>query len=373
MSTPSFGRLVVGLDVHKDTIMACTFDPVSGEVGKATQIKNTPDRLAKFVRGLPSAGVELQVCYEASSCGYVIYRQMAEMGISCDVIAPTSIPRRAGDRVKTDRRDAENLATMYAGGLLETVGVPDIELEQVRALVRCRNTLKEDLTRIKHRTTRLLETRGLVFRETKNWSKRFWTWLREVELEGVDRTVLQTWMDLIQYLEGQIQAVDAQLKKEAESDRFRDTVKVLGAFRGVATLTALTLATELGDIRRFASPRELMAYLGLVPSEYSSGNTTRRGAITKTGNAHARRALVTAAWKYAMHPYRSEPLKKRQEGVSSPVIAIAWKAQKRLHKRFHALTVRKPRSVANVAVARELAGFLWAALQHHESKAAKAA
>jgi transposase len=373
MSTHTCSRLIVGLDVHKDTIMACTFDPATSEIGKARQFKNSPDGLAKFVRGLQSPGVELHVCYEASSCGYVIYRQMAEMGVACDVIAPTSIPRRAGDRVKTDRRDAENLATMYAGSLLETVGVPDKELEQVRALVRCRNTLKEDLTRIKHRTTRLLETRGHVFREGKNWSKRFWTWLREIELEGSDRIVLQAWVDMIGYLEGQIQAVDAQLKVEAESDRFRDTVKVLGAFRGVATLTALTLATELGDIRRFASPRELMAYMGLVPSEYSSGNTTRRGAITKTGNAHARRALVTAAWKYAVSPYRSEPLKKRQEGVPPPVIAIAWKAQRRLHKRFQALAVRKPRSVANVAVARELAGFLWAALQHNESKAAKAA
>jgi transposase len=192
-------------------------------------------------------------------------------------------------------------------------------------------------------------------------------------LEGADQTALQLWMDNIGYLEGQIQAVDAQLKKEAQSDRLRETVQVLGAFRGVATLTALTLATELGDIRRFGSPRQLMAYLGLVPSEYSSGNKTRRGSITKTGNAHARKALVSAAWKYAARPYRSSVLKKRQEGVSPPVIATAWKAQQRLYKRFHALACRKPRSLANVAVARELAGFLWAVLQHTEHRAAKAA
>lgn len=372
MSTPASGRLFVGLDVHKDTIMACTFDPVSGEIGKARQFKNAPGRLTSFIRGLQSPGVDLQVCYEASSCGYVIYRLLAAMGVSCDVIAPTSIPRRAGDRIKTDRRDAEKLATMHAGGLLEAVRVPDKELEQVRALVRCRNTLTEDLIQVKHRTTRHLEARGHLFREGKNWSRAFWRWLKQVELEGADQTVLQVWVDKIQSLEGQIQAVDTQLKVEAKSDRFGETIKVLGAFRGVATLTALTLATELGDIRRFGSPRQLMAYLGLVPSEYSSGNTTRRGSITKTGNAHARKALVSAAWKYAAQPYRSKVLKERQEGVSPPVVATAWKAQKRLHKRFHALAFRKPRSVANVAVARELAGFLWAALQHTESKATAA-
>ena len=373
MSAQAFGRVVVGLDVHKDTIMACTFDPATSEIGKACQFKNTPDRLAKFIRSLQAPDVELQVCYEASSCGYVIYRQLAAMGVVCDVIAPTSIPRRAGDRIKTDRRDAEKLATMYAGGLLETVSVPDKELEQVRALVRCRTTLKEDLIRVKHRTTRHLEARGHLFRGGKNWSQRFWDWLKKVELDGADQTVLQIWIDQMEGLEGQIQAVDSQLNKEAESDRFRETVKVLGAFRGVATLTALTLATELGDIRRFGSPRQLMAYLGLVPSEYSSGNTTRRGSITKTGNAHARKALVSSAWKYAARPSRSKALQARQEGVSPPVVATAWKAQKRLHKRFQALAVRKPRSVANVAVARELAGFLWAALQHTESMAAKAA
>jgi len=363
MATQALRPVVVGLDVHKDTIMACTFDPATGEIGRAKEFKNDPDRLAKFIRALRKSGQEPKVCYEASSCGYVIYRQLVGLEVACEVIAPTSIPRRAGDRVKTDRRDAEKLATMYAGGLLEAVRVPDRELERVRALVRCRNTLVTDLIQVKHRTTRHLEARGHIYREGKNWSQRFWVWLKKVALEGADQTVLQAWIDNLQYLEGQIQAIDVLLEEEAQSDRFREAVQVLGAFRGIATLTALTLATELGDMRRFESPRQLMAYLGLVPSEYSSGKTTRRGSITKTGNAHARRALVSAAWKYAHKPYRSKALIERQKGAAPSVVATSWKAQIRLHKRFHALAIRKPRAVANVAVARELAGFIWAALR----------
>ena len=252
--------------------MACAYDPATCEIGKARQFTHTPDRLAKYIRGQQAPGVRLEVCYEASSCGYVIYRQMAAMEVFCEVIAPNSIPKRAGDRVKNDRRDAEKLATMYANGLLTTVRVPDKELEQVRALIRCRYAFKGDLTAARHRLTRHIEARGHVFREGKNWSKRFWSWLNQVELEGADQKVLRYHRDTIDYLEGQIQALDAELKVEAESDRFRDTVKILGAFRGVATLTALTLAAELGDIRRFASPRQLTAYMGLVPSEHSSGN-----------------------------------------------------------------------------------------------------
>ncbi|TDI76400.1 MAG: IS110 family transposase [Bacteroidetes bacterium] len=363
MVTHTLHPIIVGFDVHKDTIMACTFDRSSGEVGTARQFNNIPDRIARFVRTLRASGYEPEICYEASSCGYVIYRQLRALGVECAVIAPTSIPRRAGERIKTDRRDAEKLATMYAGSLLETVQVPDLELEQVRALVRCRLTLSEDLTRSKHRTTRLLESRGHVYREGQNWTQKFWAWLNRITLEGADETVLRVWVEEIHYLEGQIIAVDTDLAHEAEGERFRETVKLLGAFRGVALLTALTLATELGDIRRFSSPRQLMAYLGMVPSEHSSGARTHRGSITKTGNTRARKALVSAAWKYAAKPARSRALKKRQEGVDAHVIATAWKAQQRLYKRFHALAFRKPRSVANVAVARELAGFLWAALQ----------
>jgi transposase len=254
------------------------------------------------------------------------------------------------------------LATLFAAGLLTAIEVPDEELERTRALVRCRADLVGNLTQTKHRTTRMLQSRGHVFGKTKNWTLKFRAWLKKVELEGADQIVLTAYIDMIDYLEGQIGALEAQIGREAETERFRATVQVLGAFPGVALVTAMTLACELGDIRRFESPRQLMAFLGLVPSEYSSGNTTRRGSITKTGNTHARRVLVSAAWKYARRPTRSQALKKRQEGASPAVIAIVSKAQHRLHKKFHKLVIRRPRSVAAVAVARELSGFLWAAM-----------
>jgi len=264
---------------------------------------------------------------------------------------------------KTDRRDAEKLATMYTAGFLTAVTVPDPELESTRALVRCRAALVTDLTRTKHRAIKFLQTRGLVYRERTNWSQRFWLWLAKVELGEVDQLVLDTYTYQVHYLEVQITALEAELKEEAKKDRYADAVAVLGAFRGIALITALTLVCELGDIRRFAHPHQLMAYLGLVPSEHSSGNQVRRGPITKSGNTHARKAIVSAAWKYAARPAKPRALKERQVGLNPGVIVTSWKAQQPLYKRFHALAFRKSRSVAVVAVARELTGFLWAAMQ----------
>ncbi len=355
--------IIVGFDVHKDSIVACVFDPSTGEILLEQQLKNQPVAVVKIIKRIRARFGEPQCCYEASSCGFVLYRQLRDLGVECDVIAPSSIPRRSGDRIKTDRRDAEKLATMYAGRLLRAVTVPDPELESTRALLRCRSALVEEMTRTKHRTTQFLQTRGFVYREGTNWSQKFWRWLNTVELERVDQSVLGTYVHLIRYLEAQTASIEADLKEEAMKPRYSGAVAVLGAFRGIALLTALTLVCELGDIRRFAHPRQLMAYLGVVPSEHSSANSIKRGSITKCGNTHARRALVSASWRYAVRPAASSVLKRRQDGVGAEVIAISWKAQKRLNKRFHALAVRKPRSVVAVAVARELIGFLWEAMQ----------
>jgi transposase len=355
--------IIVGFDVHKDSIVACVFDPSSGEILLEQQLKNQPVGVVKIIKRIRARFGEPRCCYEASSCGFVLYRQLRDLGVECDVIAPSSIPRRSGDRIKTDRRDAEKLATMYAGKLLTAVTVPDPELESTRALLRCRGALVEEMTRTKHRTTQFLQTRGFVYREGTNWSLKFWRWLNNVELERVDQSVLDTYVHLIRYLEAQIASIEADLKEEAKKDRFSNPVAVLGAFRGIALLSALTLVCELGDIRRFACPRQIMSYLGVVPGEHSSANSTKRGSITKSGNTHARKVLISAAWKYALRPAAGSVLKGRQDGVSAEVIAISWKAQKRLYKRFHALAVRKPRSVAAVAVARELTGFLWEAMQ----------
>mgnify|MGYP001821176963 CR=1 FL=1 len=354
--------VVVGFDVHKDSISACVFDPSSGAICHEQTFKNESASLRRFVRRVRQRFGEPTCCYEASSCGFVLYRFLHRLGVCCEVIAPSSMPRRARDRIKNDRRDAEKLATLYAAGLLTPVRIPDEGEEAVRSLLRCRSALVDELTRTRHRTTQFLQTRGLVFRGGSNWGQRFWAWLARIDLGGSDQLVLETYLHLIHYLEGQVTSLETQLSEEAQTGCFRETVRVLGAFRGVALITALTLAAEIGDIRRFAHPRQLMAYLGLVPSEYSSGSRIVQGPITKSGNRHARKALVSAAWKYAYRPARGHPLKRRQEAASPAVVAISWKAQLRLYKRFHALAFRKPRSVAAVAVARELVGFLWEAM-----------
>ena len=355
-------HVIVGFDVHKDSISACAFAPGSGEVLLERTLRNEPAAIRKLVRHLREDFGEPQCCYEASSCGFILFRLLRDLDVRCDVIAPSSIPRRSGDRVKNDPIDAYKLATFYAAGLLTGVDVPDEELENTRALLRCRAALVEELGRFKKRTTQLLQTRGYAYRGGSNWSQKFWEWLARIRLEGVDQVVLDSYVDLIHYLEAQIASLETCIEQEAEKPRYQEPVRLLKAFRGIATITALTLASELGDIRRFEHPRKLMAYLGLVPSEYTSANKTHRGSITKAGNPHARRAIVSAAWKYAVRPTRSHALKERQRRVSPHVIAISWKAQKRLYTRFHALAVRKPRSVAAAAIAREFAGFLWEAM-----------
>jgi len=359
--------IVAGLDVHKDTITACVFNRDTGEILLEKTIKNQPISIRKMVRRIEEKYGTPHCCYEASSCGFVLYRLLKELDIPCHVIAPSSIPKRAGSRVKTDRIDAKKLATLFASGLLEAVHVPDEDVEQTRSLLRCRAASVEELTRAKHRTTQFLLTRGLVYREGTNWSRNFWVWLRQIELQPIDNCILNTYVHLVHYLEGQIQALEDRIGEAAERPPFQLAVQTFRAFRGIDTVTALTLAAEIGDLRRFSHPRQLMGYFGLVPSEHSSGSKTHRGSITKTGNAHARKAIVTAAWKYTAAPTRSRPLKERQRNVSPAVVAISWKAQKRLYKRFQALTVRKPRSVAVVAIARELVGFLWDARQTAEA------
>lgn len=355
-------HVYVGFDVHKDSVSACVYDARRDEALLEQQFRNEPASIRKLIRRIRKRFGEPRCCYEASSCGFILFRLLRELDVHCDVIAPSSIPRRSGDRVKNDSIDAYKLATFYAAGLLTGVDVPDEELESTRALLRCRAALVEELGRMKKRTTQLLQTRGYLYRDGSNWSQKFWEWLARIRLDGVDQAVLDAYVDLIHYLEGQINSLETIIDGEAEKPRFEEPVRLLKAFRGIATITALTLACELGDIRRFEHPRQLMAYLGLVPSEHSSGNKTHRGSITKAGNRHARKAVVSAAWKYAARPKRSHSLMQRQRDVSPHVVAISWKAQKRLYKRFHALAVRRPRSVAATAIARELSGFLWEAM-----------
>ena len=358
--------LFVGMDVHKKTIAFCVYDDETGELIDERQLPNDWAKVRKYIDKVRKQHGEPQCCYEASSCGFVLYRAL---GVHCDVIAPSSIPRRPGDRVKTDRRDARKLATLYAASLLTPVTVPDEEREAMRSLVRCRADLVDVLTRTKQRALFFVQARGYRYRGGSHWTCAFRKWITTLPLSAVDQITLQAYLHKITYLEQEVRRLEDLLAQAAQKDRYRDTVNVLSAFRGIGLITALTLVCELGDIRRFAHPRQLMAYLGLVPSEHTSGDRVMRGSITKTGNTHARKALVSTAWKYAAAPRCSAALRARQQGVSAEVIRIAWKAQCRLHKRFRKLIHSKSRCVANVAVARELAGFLWEAMQTHAGTA----
>ncbi len=257
------------------------------------------------------------------------------------------------------------LATLYAKGLLTPVCVPEEEQEAARSLLRCRADLVESITRTKLRILSFIQTRGFRYTGATNWTKAHRKWIRALPARAVDQVTLQTYLHNLTYLEQEVHRLEQQLAEEAEKDRYREPMGVLMAFRGIGFVTAMTLVCELGDIRRFAHPRQLMAFLGLVPSEYSSADHTQRGSITKTGNTQVRKALVSTAWKYAVPPRCSKVLRERQQGVSAEVVLLAWKAQCRLYKRFRKLSQTKSRCVANTAVARELAGFLWEALRMH--------
>lgn len=357
--------LFVGMDVHKKTIVVCVYDDSTGGVVDERQLPNDVPKIHKYLRQVQRRYGAVRCCYEASSCGFGLQRALQAQSVPCEVIAPSSIPRRPGERVKTDRRDASKLATLYAAGLLTPVCVPEEEQEAVRSLLRCRADLVESITRTKQRILSFIQTRGFRYKGQTHWTKVFRTWVRALPVAAAYQVTLQTYLHKLAYLEQEVRRLEEELAQEAEGDRFREAVAVLMAFRGIGLVTALTLASELGDIRRFAHPRQLMAYLGLVPSEFSSGDRTRRGYITKTGNTHVRKALVSAAWKYAVQPRCSKALLERQQGVSAEVVALAWKAQGRLYRRFRKLSQTKSRCVANTAVARELAGFLWEALRMH--------
>lgn len=356
------GSTIAGMDVHKRTIALCVYSASTGKVLDERELPHDLPKVIKYLLRIQDRHGKLRTCYEASSCGFGLQRALEGHGISCEVVAPSSIPRRPGERVKTDRRDAKKLATLYAAGLLTAINIPDEEQEAIRSVLRCRGDLTETITRTKQRILAFLLTRGFRYPGKTHWTKTFRTWVCALPMAEWDQTTLHTYLYQLDQLEKEVRRLEADLAAIANEARYEAPVKVLMAFRGIGLVTALTLLFELGDIRRFAHPRQLMAYLGLVPSEHSSGNRTKRGGITKTGNVQVRKAIISAAWKYTRPPRCSRLLKEQQQAVSAEVVGITWKAQRRLYKRFNKLCQTKPRCVANTALARELVGFLWAAL-----------
>jgi transposase len=356
-------RSFVALDVHKNTITAAAL-PAAGGTPELVQLEHSEKAIRRLLTRLGGAS-GLAVCYEAGPCGYELYRLLASLGVACDIVAPSLTPVRPGDRVKTDRRDARKLVRLYRAGELTFVQPPSPEQEGLRDLVRCRDDLRRTRTAARHRISKQLLRHGRVYREGKKaWTKQYQAWLRRQRLDDpLAQAAFEHMLCHLDATDAQLQAIDRQLDEVASSAPWCDPVRWLCCFRGIATLTALGLLAEIGDFRRFASPRELMSFLGLTVSEYSSGERRSRGSITKTGNRHARRLLVEAAWHYQHPPRLSTRIRASGELVPPETLARAWQAQIRLHQRHrHLLRTGKLPTVATVAVARELCGFLWATM-----------
>jgi transposase len=317
------------------------------------------------------------VCYEAGPTGYALYWQLAGLGVKCEVVAPTLVPVKAGDRVKTDRRDAEKLARSYRSGDLTAVWVPDAAHEALRDVVRAREAAKKDELRAKHRLSKFLLRHGRRPAEgTKAWTEKYRRWLGSVRFEyGAQEATLLDYRTEVERAADRIERLEEAIDKAVEQApaQMKAVIDALQALRGVAKITATTLVTEVGNFSRFVRPKLLMGYGGLVPSEHSSGQSKRQGAITKTGNAHLRRVLLEAAWTYRHRPNLCGRHKQRQEGLSEEIKAISWKAQQRLNSRYWRLTSRgKIPGKAITAVARELVGFIWAVGVQAEREAAAA-
>ena len=350
----------VGLDVHSERIVIAT---LVGQVREPTilDIPNDPKVIRRTFKRLAAEAYELRCCYEAGPCGFELFRQLTGMGIACEVIAPSLIPVRAGDRVKTDRRDASKLARLYRAGELTTITVPTSDQEAVRDLVRAREDVRKDLTAARHRLGKFLIRHGRIFSEGHNWTDRYWVWLRKQQFDReCERLTFEHYSREVQHLQQRRADLDGEIERVARTEPYTAAVGKLACLRGISTLSAMALLAEIHDFRRFESPRQLMAFVGLVPSEYSSGGKETRGKITKTGNGHARRILVEAAWAYRHRPSFGARAKQVLSGQSAAVVEYASKAQHRLHRRYGRLVGKGKKSqLAATAVARELCGFVW--------------
>jgi transposase len=356
----------VGLDIHKDSITAAVFRNRDPEPLHVDRLPYDLRKLRRYFQRLQVEGT-VRACYEASGAGYVLQRSLAQWGVECHLAAPSLIPRRPGERRKTDRRDAIKIARDFRDGRLVLIHVPTEEDERIRDLVRCRETFQREIVKSRHYILKFMRRRGFVFRDGQNWTTRHFNWIRQVLAPGTladeDHVVLSEYLALLEYKLQRRDELDGRIEALAFTPRYKPLVDRICCFRGFKTQAAMVIATELGDLRRFENPRQLMAYVGLVPSEHSSGDRRRLGAITKAGNARVRHILIQSAWHYRKRPAVGAPLRQRQRGQDPAVIRHAWKCQHRLYTLFHRLAVKKPRQVAATAVARELVGFLWAVLR----------
>ena len=353
----------LGLDVDSERIAVAVAEG-GGEVRSLGMIPNREDSVRRLVKKLGPAN-RLRICYEAGPHGYSLYWQLTKLGAHCDVVAPTLIPVKSGDRVKTNRRDAEKLARCYRSGDLTPVWVPDASHEALRDLVRAREAAKKDQLRARHRLGKFLLRRGLrAAAGVKSWTAKHLLWVKTLRFEqSAQEATFLDYLHEVEHAAARVTRLDLAIDQAVASApaEMRALIAGLQALRGIKTVSAATIVAEVGPLTRFARPKQLMGYSGMVSSENSTGNSVRRGAITKTGNAHLRRIVGEAAWAYQYRPAMSPVLKKRQEGLSEEVKEIAWKAQHRLCSRYRRLMAKgKLRQKVVTAVGRELLGFIWA-------------
>jgi transposase len=360
--------LYLGLDVHKDSITIAIAEPGSkGEIRLFGTITNDIDRLEKALRRILKAhpDAQLEVAYEAGPCGFVIARRLKQLNVPCLVAAPSLIPKQPGSPFKTDKRDARAIARLLRAGELTAVYVPEATDEAIRDLCRARTDAVDDQRRCRHRLKAFLLRHGYRYQGKANWSQPHMRYLRELVLpHPAMKAILEEYLQGIDAAHHRVERIENSMLSLLDTWRLKPAVQALMAFRGFQLVAAMITVSELGDIHRFAHPRQLMTYLGLVPTESSSGPRQRLGAISRCGNSHQRWLLTECAEHYAIPPKISKELSRRQEGQSEAVRALSWKAQNRLHLRFMKLLSRRlQRNKAKVAIARELCGFIWALLR----------
>ena len=363
----------LGLDVHAKTIAVAVAEP-NGEIRSLGTIPNRFEAVRKLIQKLGPAK-QLRACYEAGPTGYVLYWQLTALGVECQVIAPTLVPTRAGDRVKTDRRDAAKLARCFRAGDLTAVWVPDAAHEALRDLVRAREDARQDQHRARKRLGTFLLRHGWYPPDDikTKWTAKHMTWIKE-KIRFEQPALEATFLDYVhegEHAADRIRSLEKAIDDAVEKapTEIQEVVRALQALRGVAKIAAATIVAELGSLSRFSNPRQLMSYAGVVSSEYSSGGKIQRGPITKTGNSHLRRVITESAWAYQHRQWLGGWLAKRQQGLDQDIKDIAWKAQIRLHSRYRKLTEKgknKPKVVT--AVGRELLGFIWAIATRTEAK-----
>ena len=364
----------VGMDVHKKNIVVALMAATGSEL-EAWEVPNNRQGVRRLIKKL-KAKQSVRCCYEAGPCGFKLQRELVKAGLPCAVIAPSLIPTRSGDRVKTDRRDAKKLAKLYRADLLTEVHPPTEAEEAVRDLTRCREDAKADQKRARHRLEKFLLRRGVRYGAgKKQWTLRYYQWLKSLKLdEPVAQQVFDDYLFQVEQQDARLARLDEQIVDVSQQDPYKEQVGWLRCFRGIDTLTAMGYITELFSIERFDTARGLMAFVGQVPSESTSGDQVRRGGLTKTGNGHVRRLLTENAQHYRHHPAIGVGLKKRRQGQPSWAISIADRAQRRLnHRYWHLVTKGKAHNKAISAVGRELVGFIWAALLEGQQRRANEA